>query len=131
MKFLAALLSIVTILSLDTILLLGAVVHDPQSIRLVLNGLVAVLDLSLVSSSGLLGLFFMKHRSRFLGAVFFLNIGIFVVAFILTTSGVRFPPIVLFAADIYWLNLYLICLARYSDRIFSLTLSRNRSTGIG
>src|SRR4051794_14308594 len=104
MKSLAALLSVVTIASLDTILLLGAAVHDPQSIGPVFDGLVAVMDLSLVASSGLLGLLCLKHRSRFLGAVFLLNIGLFVVAFVLTTSGVRFPPIVLFAADIYWLN---------------------------
>src|SRR3954466_3059637 len=117
MRFLIASLSVVTIVSLDTILLLGAAMHDADSIRPVFNWLVAVMDLSLVASSGLLGLFFLKHRSRFLGAVFLLNICLFVVALVLTTSGFRFSPIVLFAADIYWLNLYLVCLAKYSDRI--------------
>ena len=113
MKYLAALLSIVTILSLDLILLLGAVVPDPQSIRPYFGALVAVMDLSLVGSSGLLGLFFLKHHSRFLGAVFVLNFGIFAVAFILVTSGVRFTPVLLFAADIYWLNLYLIGITKF------------------
>ena len=50
LRYAAIVLSIVTILALNAILLLGTVVHDPQSIRLVLNGLVAVIDLSLVSS---------------------------------------------------------------------------------
>ena len=99
---------LLTILSLDLILLLGAAVPDTQSIRPYFNALVAVMDLSLVASSGLLGLFFLKHHSRFLGAAFLLNIGIFAVAFLLVTSGVRFARILLFAADVYWLNLYLI-----------------------
>ena len=113
MKYLAASLSLLTILSLDLILLLGAAVHDPQSVRPYFDALVAVMDLSLVASSGLLGLFFLKHHSRFLGAAFLLNIGIFVVAFVLVASGVRFTPILLFAADIYWLNLYLIGTLKY------------------
>jgi len=118
-KYLAASLSLLTILCLELILLLGAAVPDTQSIRPYFNALVAVMDLSLVSSSGLLGLFFLKHRSRFLGAAFLLNIGIFAVAFILVTSGVRFAPILLFAADIYWLNLYLIGITRYFPALFS------------
>jgi hypothetical protein len=107
-KYVSALLSLLTVLCLDLVLLLGAAVPDTQSIRPYFNALVAVMDLSLVSSSGLLGLFFLKHHSRFLGAAFLLNIGIFAVAFLLVTSGVRFARILLFAADIYWLNLYLI-----------------------
>ena len=113
MKYLAAFLSILTILFLDLILLLGAVVHDPQSLRPYFGALVAVMDLSLVASSGLLGLFFLKHHSRSLGAAFLLNIGLFAAAFILVTSGIRFPPILLFAADIYWLNLYLIGITKF------------------
>ncbi len=51
MKVAAVVFSILTILSLNLILLLGAVVRDPESIRSFLNGLVVVLDSSLVSSS--------------------------------------------------------------------------------
>jgi hypothetical protein len=83
-------------------------VPDAQSVWPYFGALVAVVDVSLVASSGLLGHFFLKHRSRFLGAAFLLNIGIFAVALVLVTSGVRFAPIVLFAADVYWLNLFLI-----------------------
>ena len=104
MKYLAAALSILTILSLDLILLVGAAVPDPQSMRPYFGALVAVMDLSLVASSGLLGYFFLRRRSRFLGAAFLLNIGIFMLAFILVATGVRFSPTLLFAADIYWLN---------------------------
>ena len=113
MKYVSALLSLLTVLCLDLILLLGAAVPDTQSTRPYFNALVAAMDLSLVASSGLLGLFFLKHHSKFLGAAFLLNIGIFAVAFLLVTSGVRFAPILLFAADIYWLNLYLIGLSKY------------------
>jgi hypothetical protein len=118
-KYLTASLSLVTILSLDLILLLGAAVPDTQSIGPYFNALVAVMDLSLVASSGLLGLFFLRHHSRSLGAAFLLNIGIFAVAFLLVTSGIRFARILLFAADIYWLNLYLIGMTRFLPALFS------------
>jgi hypothetical protein len=114
-KYPAALLSIVTILCLDLILLLGAAVHDRPSVRPYFGGLVALMDLSLVASSGLLGRIFLKQNYRFLGAAFLMNIGIFAVAFLLVTSGVRFAPILLFAADVYWLNLYLIGITKLSS----------------
>ena len=119
MKYLTALLSILTILSLDLILLLGALEHDLQSVRPVFNGLVAVMDLSLVSSSALLGLIFMRHGARVLGAVFLLNIVIFAAAFVLVGSGVRFSRVLLFGADIYWLNLYLIGATKFFQILFS------------
>src|SRR4051794_39935485 len=94
-------LSIVTILSLDLILLLGAGIQDPQSIQRLFGGLVMVMDLSLVSSSGLLGFHFARRRNKLLAALFFLNIGLFVVAFILVTFGLRFHPLLLYTADLY------------------------------
>jgi hypothetical protein len=63
-KHVSALLSLLTILCLDLILLLGAVAPDAQSIRPYFNALVAAMDVSLVSSSGLLALFFVRHQSR-------------------------------------------------------------------
>ena len=119
MKYLTALLSILTIICLDFIILLAALEHDVQSIQPVFNGLVAVMDLSLVSSSVLLGHFFMRHHARVLGGVFLLNIVIFVVAFILVTWGARFPRVLLFGADIYWLNLYLIGATKGFQILFS------------
>jgi hypothetical protein len=118
-KYLAASLSILTILSLDLILVLGGAAPDTHPIRPYFGALVAVMDVSLVASSGLLGHFFLKHRSRFLGAAFLLNIGIFMAALVLVASGVRFAPILLFAADVYWLNLYLIGTSRFFHINFS------------
>ena len=106
-------LSIATILSLNLILLLGAGLQDRQPIRSLFGGLVMVMDLCLVSSSGLLGFHFARRRSKLLATLFFLNLGLFLVAFILVASGVLFHPLVLYAADLYWLNLYLVCLARH------------------
>ena len=108
----AILLSIVTIVSLNIILILGAVIEEPQSRSRALSGPVVVLDLSLVSSSGLLGILFHKRHHRFLGAIFLTNIGILGVAYVVRSLGVHFPPWLLYGADIYWLNLYLICSTR-------------------
>jgi hypothetical protein len=110
---LAILLSLLTIVTLDLILLLGAAVHDRASIQPFFNGLVVALDLSLVSSSGLLGYLFARQGRLILATVFFLNIGLFMVAFVLRVSGVTFSPLLLFGADLYWLCLYLVCLTRY------------------
>lgn len=60
----------------------------------------------------LLGVHFSKSGSRLLGALFFLNIGITAAAIVLRVQGFVFPTLVLFLADIYWLNLYLICLTK-------------------
>jgi hypothetical protein len=118
-KYLAASLSLLTILSLDLIFLLGALEHELQSAQSVFNGLVAVMDLSLVTSSALLGLIFMRLGARVLGALSLLNIVIFMAALILVGSGVRFSRVLLCGADIYWLNLYLICAAKFFQIRFS------------
>ena len=110
-------LSIATVLALDLILLLGAGVQDRESIRPVFGGLVMVMDLSLVSSSSLLGFRFARLGNKRAAALFFLNIGLFVVAFLFVASGVRLHPLLLYTADLYWLNLYLVCLTRYGRTI--------------
>ena len=46
-----------------------------------------------------------------------LIIGLFAVAFLFVASGMRFYPLLLYAADLYWLNLYLVCLTRYGRTI--------------
>jgi hypothetical protein len=106
-------LSLATIIALNLILLLGAGIQDPRSIRPLFGGLVAAMDLSLVSSSCLLGFRFARRRNKLPAALFFLNIGLFVAAFLLVAFGVRFHPLLLYGADLYWLNLYLVCLTRY------------------
>ena len=113
----AIVFSLLTIASLNTILLFGAVVRDPESIRTVFNGVVLVIDLSLVSSSLLLGFLFFKHHASFLSSLFLLNVVLFIVASILRIRGAVFPPILLYGADLYWLNLYLVVLSRYRPLI--------------
>ena len=108
----ATVFSFLTIASLNTILLLGASLRELESIRTVFDGVVVVMDLSLVISSLLLGYLFFKNQAYFLSILFFLNIALFVVASILRIRGVLFSPIVLYGADLYWLNLYLVSLAR-------------------
>ena len=112
MRRLAILLSLVAILSLNAILFLGTVVRDREAIGPVLNGLVIALDSSIVTSSGLLGLI-LFGRNRWLAVTFLLNLVIFSLALVLRLSGVVFSPAILFAADLYWLNLYVATLARY------------------
>ena len=114
---LAIALSIATVLALDLILLLGAGIQDPGSIRPVFGGLVMVMDLCLVSSSSLLGFRFARLGNKRAAVLFFLNIGLFVVAFLFVASGVRLHPLLLYTADLYWLNLYLVCLTRYGRTI--------------
>ena len=74
-----------------------------------------VMDLCLVSSSSLLGFRFARLGNKRPAALFFLDIGLFVVAFLFVASGVRFRSLLLYAADLYWLNLYLVCLTRYGS----------------
>jgi hypothetical protein len=88
-----------------------------------------VMDLSLVSSSGLLGFHFAGRRNKLFAALFFLNISLFGVAFILRAFGVRLHPLLLYAADLYWLNLYLVCLTRYGRTISGWPAPRPADAG--
>src|SRR5262245_54001373 len=99
---LAIALSIATVLALDLIRLLGAGIQDPESIRPIFGGLVMVMDLCLVSSSSQLGFRFARLGNKRPAALFFLNIGLFVVAFRFVVSGVRLHPLLLHTADLYW-----------------------------
>jgi hypothetical protein len=119
MRIAAILSSISVVLSLDLILFLGAVVPDMHAIRALVDGLVVFLDLTLVVSSILLALRFSRKGRRPLAVVFSLNIAMLAVAYGLGSMGFRFPSPVLYAADIYWLNLYIASLASDSAGLFS------------
>jgi hypothetical protein len=111
-KYLIAALSVVVIASLNLILLPGAGIRDPGS-RPFFGGLVTAMDLALVSSSALLGLRFLSRGNRPFAALFALNLVLFSAAFVVVALGGRLHPLVLYAADLYWLNLYPVCLARH------------------
>jgi hypothetical protein len=82
-----------------------------------------VMDLCLVSSSSLLGFPFARLGNERPAALFFLNIGLFVVAFLFVASGVRLQPLLLYTADLYWLNLYVVCLTWYGRTISGSTIA--------
>jgi hypothetical protein len=72
--------------------------------------LVLVMDISLVASSLLLGYLFARKRQRLWVVLFFLNLLIMLTALVLKLNSIAFSPFLLFGADIYWLNIYLVCL---------------------
>jgi len=111
------LLVAVVIVSLDGILLIGAAGPDLDSIRWKFGGLVFVMDVSVVISSILLGILFARRKHRSLSTLFFANLAMFFLAAILRASGFAFHPAVLFAADLYWLHLYLYVLIRHGRAI--------------
>ena len=113
----AVLLASVVVASLNAILLLGAAGDDLGAPPRLLVGLVLALDVSLVASSLLLGLGFARLGRRLLSALFLGNVALFLIAAVLRASGVLFRPTALFAADLYWLHLYLIVLSRHWRRI--------------
>ena len=98
-------------------MLIGAAGGDLAAPPDLFGGLVLVLDVSLVASSLLLGVGFARGKHRWLSGLFLANLAIFGVAAVLRMSGLAFRPAVMFAADLYWLNLYLIVLARYWRQI--------------
>ncbi len=119
----AILLAAVVVASLNAILLLGAAGHDFGAPPSLLGGLVVALDVSLVTSSLLLGLGFARRRQGLLSSLFLGNLVLFMVAVAVRVSGITFRPAVLFATDLYWLNLYLIVLTRHWRRIVGRTAS--------
>ncbi len=118
MRWASLISSVVLILALNAVLLIAATVRDLDSIRPTWDGLVHTIDLSLLTSSLLLGLWFWRVGQRGLGVVFAGNLVVLGVAAILRVEGYIFPPMVLFGADVYWLNLYLVCLARHGEALY-------------
>ncbi len=107
----ATCLLVVTVVgSLNLIMGIIAMGHDSGSTPRILDRLILLFDVSLVLSSALLTYQYIQDRSWFPGAVFAVNIGIMVIALPLRMQGVVFPQWVFSIADLYWLNLYLICL---------------------
>jgi hypothetical protein len=107
MRIVGVVLGVITVVALDLILLIGAGGEPPPWF----GALVLVMDLSLIASSVALGVTFLRSGRRLLGLLFLANLVVMLVALILRVSGVQFPRTVLFGADLYWLNLYLVGLA--------------------
>ena len=100
-------LGVVTVAALDLILLIGVGGGPPPWF----GALVLVMDLALISSSVALGVLFLRRGRRVLGVLFFGNLAAMLAALVLRVSAVEIPRPALFAADLYWLNLYLVGLA--------------------
>lgn len=112
MKAVSLILALTVIASLDVILLWGAVTAGKVVGSNVTFGIVVlVMDFSLIGSSLLLGYLFCRaHRAAWAG-FFFANLLIMLAGVVLKLSGTAISSLVLFAVDVYWLNLYLACLA--------------------
>ena len=107
-----------TVGALNLILLVASAVHDPGVLQPALFVLVNVLHLGLVVSSPLLGTWYWRAGRRWLGVVFWGNLVALEVSAVVRVTWGIFPPLVLFGADVTWLNLYLICLARDHARLY-------------
>lgn len=107
MRIVGVVLGAVTVVALDLILLIGAGGEPPPWF----GALVLVMDVSLIASSVSLGIAFLRFGRRLLGVLFLMNLVVMLGALMLRVSGVRFPRVLLFGADLYWLNLYLVGLA--------------------
>ncbi len=118
MRWLTLISSATLILALNAILLLGATFPDADSIRPALNGLVHLIHLGLVVSSPLLAAWYWRAGPRWLGVVFGMNLAALAVSAVARVTWGILPPLVLFGADVTWLNLYLVCLARDHARLY-------------
>ncbi len=132
MRFAAMSLGVATTAALDLILLVGASGEQPSWFGV----LVLVMDVALAASSVALGVVFLRDRMRTLGWLFLGNLGVMLAALLLRASGVRFPPAVLFGADLYWLNLYIVglvvCIRGHRPRAEpGAAPDRGRSAGPG
>ena len=114
-----SLTTLATILTLNLILFIIALGPDPGPIRRLLDPSIVVFDVALVSSSALLARRFFAGGSRRLGWLFATNLGIYVVAAAVRLGGLMFPPWAFALADIYWLNLYLICCSWKHRRVLT------------
>jgi len=106
-------LGVVTVAILNVVVIVGAGLPDSASGERLIAALIPVLDFCVVVSSVLLGKTLVARGLRTLGILFFLNIALFGLAIVVRVSGSMPPRWLLFATDVYWLNLYLVALAKH------------------
>jgi hypothetical protein len=112
---LAVVLAVVTVAALNVIVVVGAGLPASTTGERLLGGVVPLMDLSLVLSSVLLARIFIAKGFPTLGKLFIFNIALFAIAVVVRVAGSMPPRWLLFTADAYWLNLYLIALSRHWD----------------
>jgi len=113
MNQLAVALAIATVAALDLILLAGAGAPSSATGDRVIAVVVPIMDLCLLASSVLLGRLLLARGNRTLGLLFMLNLALFAIAVVVRATGGMPPRWLLYAVDVYWLNLYLVTLSRY------------------
>jgi hypothetical protein len=106
-------LGVVTVAILNVVIIVGAGLPDSASGERLIAALIPVLDFCMVVSSVLLGRILVTKGFRTLGILFFLNIALFALAIVVRVSGSMPPRWLLFATDVYWLNLYLVAIANH------------------
>jgi len=106
-------LGVVTVAILNVVIIVGAGLPASASGERLIAALIPVLDFCVVVSSVLLGKTLVARGLRTLGILFFLNIALFALAIVVRVSGSMPPRWLLFATDVYWLNLYLVALAKH------------------
>jgi hypothetical protein len=113
LKRLALALLVFVILCLNGIILWGAAADGVPAIGIItFRVLVLLMDLGLVTSSLLLTYLFWRERRLKWAVLFAFNLVIMAGASAVRTGGAELSPLILFAADLYWLQLYLVCLLR-------------------
>lgn len=113
MNQLAVTLALATVAALDVILVAGAGVPDPALAQGLIAVAVPIMDLCLFVSSVLLARLLFANGFRGLGTLFTINLALFAVALVVRLRGSMPPRWLLFGVDVYWLNLYLVALARH------------------
>jgi hypothetical protein len=113
MNKLALILGLATVAILNVVIIIGAGLPESPSGERLIATLIPALDLCLMVSSVLLGHILMTSGFRPLGALFLLNLALFAVAIVVRVSGSMPPRWLLFGTDVYWLNLYLVALAKH------------------
>jgi hypothetical protein len=113
MNKLAVALAIATVVTLDVIVGLGSGLPDSVVSGRLIAVAVPIMDLCLVVSSVLLARILFARGFRRLGILFALNLVLFAIAVVVRLTGSVPPRWLLFSADVYWLNLYLVALSRF------------------
>lgn len=113
MNKLAAIFAIATVTLLNVIVVIGSGIPNSATGGQVIATIVPIIDFCILASSVLLGRMLIAGGFRKVGFLFIGNIGFFVVARVMHIIGSPPPRWLLFSADLYWLNLYLVTLSRH------------------
>ncbi|MBN2518898.1 MAG: hypothetical protein JXB17_00195 [Bacteroidales bacterium] len=119
MKRLFFILGIITIISLNMILIMGGGVKDFEKIEEIFNIILLIFEISIVPTCIYYFIKNLVKKNKIFALLFSLIIASYIFAYTLYFMKIEIPRILLYIFDVYTVNLYLIFYVKFWKQLIS------------